>query len=51
MKVNEKKNEQVPIPLPEAASSLSDAKNMKKNASFKAFSTEKLAITHYSKVW
>ena len=30
MKVNEKKIEQVPIPLPKAASSLSDAKKLKK---------------------
>jgi hypothetical protein len=30
MKVNEKKIEQVPIPLPKAASSLSDAKKIKK---------------------
>ena len=30
MKVNEKKNEQVPIQLPKAASSLSKAKKMKK---------------------
>ena len=30
MKVNEKKIEQVPIPLPKAASSLSEAKKMKK---------------------
>ena len=28
--MNEKKNEQVPIPLPKAASSLSEAKKMKK---------------------
>ena len=30
MEVNEKKIEQVPIPLPKAASSLSEAKKMKK---------------------
>jgi hypothetical protein len=30
MKVNEKKIEQVPIPPPKAASSLSEAKKMKK---------------------
>jgi hypothetical protein len=30
MKVNEKKIEQVPIPLPKTASSLSEAKKMKK---------------------
>ena len=30
MKMNEKKIEQVPIPLPKAASSLSEAKKMKK---------------------